>query len=134
MRYGDRLTFALLSMLFSFVDLRNQFHIDHIFPAAGFTRRKLLDAGVPEDRVENFMECRDRLGNLQLLQGAMNTEKNAKMPADWLSETYPVDSSRYGYVESHALGDVPTNIAEFDRFFEARRERLKERIGELLGQ
>ena len=74
------------------------------------------------------MECRDRLGNLQLLQGAMNTEKNAKMPADWLSETYPVDSSRYGYVERHALGDVPTNIAEFDTFFEARRERLKERI------
>lgn len=31
MRYGDRLTFALLSLLFPFVDLRNQFHIDHIF-------------------------------------------------------------------------------------------------------
>ena len=37
MRYGDRLTFALLSLLFPFVDLRNQFHLDHIFPAARFT-------------------------------------------------------------------------------------------------
>ena len=134
MRYGEKLTFALLSMLFSFVDLRNQFHIDHIFPAAGFTERRLREAGVPDDKVQVFMECKDRLGNLQLLQGAMNTEKNAKMPAEWLSETYPDGSSRNGYVDSHALGHVPANITEFDTFFEARRELLKERIRELLGR
>ena len=134
LRYSDRLTFALLSMLFPFVDLRNQFHVDHIFPAARFSRRRLLDAGVPEGDVDAFIECKDLLGNLQLLQGAMNTEKNAKMPADWLSETFPDDSTRSGYMESHALGHVPANITEFDTFFEARRERLKVWIGELLRQ
>ena len=134
MRYGDRLTFALLSMLFPFVDLRNQFHIDHIFPAARFTERRLRETGVPHDKVQAFMECKDRLGNLQLLQGAMNTEKSAKMPADWLSETYPDDSSRNGYAEGHLLGHVPDSITEFDTFYEARRKRLKERIEELLGQ
>ena len=133
MRYGDRLTFALMTMLFPVVDLRNEFHLDHIYAAARFTRRKLLDAGVQEDKLDTFIEYRDRLGNLQLLQGAMNTEKNAKMPAEWLSETYPDDSSKNGYMDSHALGDVPANIAEFDMFYEARRERLKARIGELLG-
>ena len=29
MRYQERLAFALLSLLFPFVDLRNQFHVDH---------------------------------------------------------------------------------------------------------
>ena len=32
MSSGDRLTFGLLSVLFPFVDLRNQFHVDHVFP------------------------------------------------------------------------------------------------------
>ncbi len=132
MRYSDRLTFAALSMLFPFVDLRNLFHLDHIFPAARFTERRLRDAGVPDDKVEAFMECKDRLGNLQLLQGAMNTEKNAKMPAEWLSETYPDDSSRNGYAESHLLGRVPDTITEFDTFYDARRERLKHEIRRLL--
>ena len=38
MRYGNRLTFALLSLLFPEVDLRNQFHLDHIFPSATIYR------------------------------------------------------------------------------------------------
>ena len=32
MRYGNRLTFALLSFLVPSVDLKNKFHVDHIFP------------------------------------------------------------------------------------------------------
>ena len=46
MRYGDRLTFALLSLLVPFVDLRNQFHVDHIFPTSKFSDRRLKDACV----------------------------------------------------------------------------------------
>ena len=133
MRYGDRLTFALLSMIFPFVDLRNQFHVDHIFPAARFTQRRLRGAGVLEEQVEAFIECKERLGNLQLLQGAMNTEKNAKMPGEWLTETYPDSSSRSGYTDSHLLGSVPGSITGFDAFYKARRERLKTRIHQLLG-
>ena len=44
MQYGNQSTFALLSMLFPFVDLRNHFHIDHIFPVARFTEQKLRSA------------------------------------------------------------------------------------------
>ena len=41
MQYGNRLTFALLSLLFPFVDLRNQFHLDHVFPKARFSGSSL---------------------------------------------------------------------------------------------
>ena len=44
MRYGNRLTFALLSLLFPFVNLRDNFHVDHIFPAARLTDRRLKEA------------------------------------------------------------------------------------------
>ena len=47
MQYGNGLTFALLSQIFPFIDLSNHFHIDHIFPKARFTERRLRDAGVP---------------------------------------------------------------------------------------
>ena len=134
MRYGDRLTFALLSMLFPFVDLRNQFHVDHIFPASRFTDRRLKGAYVPEDKIATFKERKDRLANLQLLQGALNIEKNATMPAEWLSKTYSNDASRREYEERHLLGRLPDSISEFDTFYDARREQLKERIWQLLGR
>ena len=134
MRYGDRLTFALLSLLLPFIDLRNQFHVDHIFPASRFTDRRLKGAGVPDDKIAAFRERKDRLANLQLLQGAVNIEKSATMPAEWLSKTYANDASRREYEERHLLGHVPDPIREFDTFYDARRERLKERIGQLLGR
>ena len=134
MRYGDRLTFALLSLLFPFVDLRNQFHVDHIFPASRFTERRLKDACVPDEKVAAFRDGRDRLANLQLLQGAVNAEKGATMPAEWLSDTYANDGSRHEYEQRYLLGHVPEAIPEFDIFYDARRERLKRRIGQLLGR
>ena len=133
MRSGDRLTFALLSLLFPFVNLRDNFHVDHIFPAARFTDRRLMDAGVSADKVSSFRERKDGLANLQLLPGELNTEKNATMPAEWLSKTYSDDASRQDYEERHLLGYVPESITEFVAFHDARRDRLKERIKEVLG-
>ena len=134
MRYGDRLTFALLSLLFPFVDLRNQFHVDHIFPAVQFTDRRLEEACVPNDKITDFKRRKDGLANLQLLQGAVNTEKGATMPAKWLSDTHSNDASRQEFEARHLLGHVPDSITEFHTFYDARRERLKKRIGKLLGR
>ena len=133
MRFGDRLTFALLSLLFPFINLRDNFHVDHIFPSARFTDRRLKDVGVAEDEIACFRERKDGLANLQLLQGAVNTEKNATMPTEWLSRTFIDYTSRRAYQERHLLGDVPESITEFVTFYDARRERLKERIKNLLG-
>lgn len=134
MRYGNPLTFALLSLIFPFVDLRNQFHVDHIFPRSRFTERRLCSAGVPRGRVDDFIQIRDGLANLQLLQGAENNEKRAKMPNEWLRQSQPDATSRQAYLDRHELGDIPDSITEFDAFYEARRERLKARIKQLLGK
>ena len=133
MQFGNRLTFALLSLLFPFVDLRNHFHIDHVFPRSRFTERRLRRAGVPDEEIAGYVQSRDRLANLQLLEGSKNTEKSIKMPTAWLAQEFPIASSRQNYRDLHLLGDVPKSISRFDAFYEARRERLRERIGELLG-
>ena len=134
MRYGNRLTFALLSLLFPSVDLRNQFHLDHIFPSARFTVRALKDAGVPEDKIDLWVQNKDGLSNLQLLPGPENNEKQAMMPSEWLSQRYGDLESRKEYQERHLMGEVPDSITEFNTFYKARRARLREEIKRLLGR
>lgn len=134
MRYGDKRTFALLSLVFPFVNLRDQLHIDHIFPVSRFTKPRLEDAGVPDDKIGDFIQRKDGLANLQLLEGPENIEKRAKLLAEWLSQTYPDPASRKHYVINHLLGDVPETITEFDTFYEARRACLKAKLEQLLGR
>ena len=133
MRYGDRLAFALLSLLFPFVDLRNQFHVDHIFPSARFSVGRLRKAGVPEEQIPDFRDQKDRLANLQLLQGAINNEKNVRMPGKWLMSEFD-HKKRREYRQLHLLGQVPSSIAEFDDFYSQRRAKLKQKIVHLLGR
>ena len=135
MEFNGRLTFALLSLLFPFVDLHNQFHVDHVFPRSRFTEARLRSAGVSDDEIGRFRSSGNRLANLQLLQGAQNYEKSDRMPADWLDQTYPGDpAGRRQYENIHLLGDVPEEMTEFRVFYDARRTRLKEEITRLLGR
>jgi hypothetical protein len=126
--YGDRRTFALLSLLYPFVDLRNQFHVDHIFPSVRFTSIKLRKENVPEDRLYYVMDHAQRLANLQLLEGVVNNEKRAKLPSAWLKERFTSDGALSNYCQLHDLHDIPDDIVMFEQFYLARREVLKRKI------
>ncbi len=132
MEYGDKRMFALLSLLFPFVDLRNQFHVDHVFPISRFSRLRLRKLGVDEDRIEALARHANELPNLQLLDGAINNEKRAAMPAEWLTNHLPDDAARQNYVSNHLLGEVPTDLLSFDQFHAARRDQLRQRLTKLL--
>jgi len=125
MEYGDRRIFPLLSLLFPFVDLRNQFHVDHVFPISRFSRPKLLKAGVAAADCDAFAERANSLPNLQLLEGAINNEKRAAMPASWLAKLCPDADAQLQYKARHELGALPDDLTRFDEFFQARRNRLR---------
>ena len=127
--YGDRQIFALMALLFP-VDLRNNFHIDHIFPRSRFSNARLRNAGVSDDQFENFRNCANRLGNLQLLDGDINTEKQAALPVRWLDECFSDPQERQAHCDRHYLGDVPEKIVDFEGFYRARRKRLRTLIAE----
>lgn len=124
--------FALLSVLYPFVDTQNnKFHIDHVFPKSRFSSRRLRRAGVSEDDIEEYQDRVDRLPNLQLLAGDLNQSKSDVLPGKWIA-TFESRAARE-YSEHHDLGDVPADITGFDVFYEARRARLLSRLRRLLG-
>ena len=133
-RYGDRHTFALLSLLFPYVDLERQPDIDHIFPTKAFSPSNLKSIGVPEDKIDDFVDKKDRLANLQLLDGTKNKEKRDRVPAAWLEKTYPNPARRRHYEDDHLLGDVPETIAGFGILYNERRKRLKAELEKHLGR
>ena len=133
MGFSDRRVFGMLSLLSPFIDFQHhQFHIDHVFPKSRFTRVRLLGAGIVEDQIDNHVDCSNRIGNLQLLDGAANIEKRARLPFEWMEEAYPNQEARQHYSERYLLEDIPQEMAEFLEFYENRRFRLQERISKLV--
>lgn len=128
LRYGDRRTFVLLSLLYPFVDLKNQFHVDHVFPSSRFTSMRLRKENVPEGKISQIMDYAERLGNLQLLEGTVNNEKRVKLPGAWLKEQFETEDGLTNYCRLHDLQGIPDEIASFEQFYIARRESLKKKI------
>lgn len=125
--------FALLSLLYPFVDVQNnRFHIDHVFPKSRFSSNLLRDANVPQAAIPDFQDRVDRLPNLQLLAGEENESKRDKLPHQWIAATYD-STTALEYRNRHDLGEIPSDITGFSTFYEARRALLLERLRELFG-
>ena len=133
MEYGDKRLFALLSLLFPFVDVTNHhFHVDHVFPKSRFTKPRLQKVEVPKEEWDEFKEMANSLPNLQLLEGGENIEKQAQMPAKWMKDTLTV-TQRTNYCDNHVLGDVPESLLKFREFYNARSVALRQKMVSLLG-
>jgi Protein of unknown function DUF262 len=130
--YGDRRMVPLLSLLFPFVDLAHEMHVDHFFPRSRFTAKKLAKIGVGEEAAAWMIEHVDSLPNLQLLEGTANQEKLATLPAAWLAKTKPDAATQADYRDRHLLGAVPDEMMGFKAFFTARREAMRGRLKALL--
>lgn len=130
--YGDRRVFSLLALLYPFVDLRNQFHIDHIFPKGAFRKRALRELGLSEEESEGLIERVNRLGNLQLLEGSSNVAKQDTLPHEWLAQQMPEEARQAEYRRWHDLPPLPETIHGFDEFYAERRQAILKRLREIL--
>lgn len=134
LKYGHQRTFAVLSMLYSGLDLSKQFHEDHIFPKSRFTKKKLLAAGIAADDVEAYLERCNLLPNLQLLAGTANIEKQAMTPDEWIAGAFPSPEKQKVYLAENDLDGLPLDLAGFSGFFEGRKSRVRDRLMKVLGQ
>lgn len=132
LKYGSRDLFGLLTLLFPFVDTRNKFHVDHVFPRAVFHARKLKALGLTEEVIGRVQDLKERLPNLQLLEGAENQSKQDKMPAQWILEAHPKEDARKNYISLHLLDGVTTDLSGFETFYGKRRKELRDRIAGVL--
>ena len=133
MAISDRRVFALLALLSPSIDVRtNNFHIDHIFPKSRFTTARLRTAGVVGEEINTYADYANRIANLQLLEGIPNIEKRDKMPAEWMDEHFADEPARQHYKELYSLGEIPLEMTGFMCFYTLRRERLQEKIRQLI--
>ena len=133
LKYGGQRTFSVLSVLYPGLDLGKKFHEDHIFPKSRFTKRKLTEAGVPPDKIDDYLDTVNLLPNLQLLAGTANIEKQDALPADWIAAAFPSPLKRETYVADNDLADLPLDLAGFSAFFEKRKQRVRARLIAALG-
>ena len=134
-KYGQPDTFALLSILYGYVDPGRTTHVDHVFPRDKMRRDGLRDAGYTDEQIDRiFKQARDGLGNLQLLPGGENIGKQETLPLAWARQRYPDARALEGYLEQNDMKDLPEGLDGFLDFYEARRGRLRERLISVLGR
>ena len=132
-RSSDYRAYLLLSLLSPHLRVAEaRYHIDHVFPKHAFNRRSLRNVGLSDDEIEMVLSKMDRLPNLQLLNATENIEKSNWMPHEWLNG-YKDPESRNSIVQNNLLGDVPNDMSAFNEWYEARRERMLERLRGILG-
>ena len=130
--YGDNRVFPLLSILYPFIDVRQLHHVDHFFPKSRLQPKRLGKLGYDSAYIDGCLASRDRLGNLQLLDGLLNISKSDSLPSAWLASTYPDPVQRQAVLDRHDLEKVPATEAEFLDFYQSRRTLLKQRLASLL--
>ena len=132
LKYGAQRTFPVLSVLYPGLDLSKRFHEDHVFPKSRFTKKKLEAAGVPSDRIQDYLESVNLLPNLQLLAGTANIEKQAQLPDAWIASAFPSEDRRRVYCAENDLDNVELGLATFLDFMASRRSRMRQRLTDAL--
>lgn len=130
--YGWSDTFAVLALLFPHVNTRNLHHVDHVFPRSQLTPAKIRK-GVPDEDARDLAAWyRDRLANLQLLEGPENIAKKDRDPLGWAQSSY-TGAAYDSYLQLNGLPDLPSAVAEFPDWCEQRYKLLEQRLAGLLG-
>jgi hypothetical protein len=129
LRYGDRETFALLSLLYPSGATAERHHVDHIYPRAKGRRRDFAAAGLDRALADRV----DELSNLQLLTPGENISKSGRWPAEWLEAHFPDPAGRATMVALHELHGVSNSLADFETFLGKRRPLVRTRIASALG-
>lgn len=131
--YTTSRTFAVLALLFPHVNTRNVHHVDHVFPQTLLSRKKLRQSGFDREAVDGLMAMRDKLPNLQLLEGGENLAKSDTPPAQWARTAFQSPDRYQAYLDRNELPMLPSEVAQFSEFFNARRAALAQRITSMLG-
>lgn len=131
-RYGSRNTFPLLALLNPEVDVRQEFHVDHIFPRKQLSMAALRRRGLTSEQIGEVQQRVNGLANLQLLRGTLNIQKSDALPIAWVRDQFPDETARQAWLAGHDMHDLPEDVGDFVAFFDARRSRVSERISRVL--
>ncbi|GAX36615.1 DUF262 domain-containing protein [Nodularia sp. NIES-3585] len=132
--------YAFLVLSFLYPNLRFstvKFHQDHIHPASQFTDAKLKANKIEVPQHKIFQELKDKLPNLQLMEGLENQRKNATPFKDWLSgqdeNGNPIVPDKNKFLSDNYIDiNQSFEFTDFEDFFINRRNKLKSALQNLL--
>lgn len=129
-------SFMVLSLLYPHLKLNQiEFHQDHIHPSAKFDYDHMKEIGLIEAKDgqptwNDVYYKKDKLPNLQLLEGAENESKNATPFVDWFNSTVP--NKDHYKLEHYIPKDTSLEFRDFENFYEKRKALLKSKLTDLL--
>ncbi|HOO62185.1 MAG TPA: DUF262 domain-containing protein [Bacillota bacterium] len=120
-------TFMILSLLYPHLKYSQKgFHQDHMHPYSAFSDKILADIGLtPEKRLE-WQTMRNRLANLQLLEGHENIHKKNETLVSWLKSEPNRIAAKY------LPEDVSYELKDFEIFLTKRQELMKQALESIL--
>ena len=120
-----RETFMVLSFLYPELKLDQvQWHQDHVHPFAGFDTKKISKIISDKEQIERWQALRNKLPNLELLEGRDNESKNDSTLKDWLAK-----GNRVKYLPE----GIDYSLANFEEFFAQRKALMVAALKMVLG-
>ena len=119
-KYGTRYSYLILSLVYPGRDWKDRrFQEDHIFPYSRLQRKELKKLGFDDEKIDNYLELRDTICNLELLTESENNDKRAKPFEQWVAERDDNFKQRHliPQMDSYSMGD-------FELFIKERRSLL----------
>lgn len=127
-KYGQGITVVIMSVLYPWADMKNHFHIDHMYPKSKFTRKQLKKHGLTDEEIEFALKNYNYLGNLQLLEAIPNIEKSNCDFDTWLHSTIPMESLQ-DYKLKHLIPtDMDLTYTNFQKFLSEREDLIVEKL------
>jgi uncharacterized protein with ParB-like and HNH nuclease domain len=131
-------TFMMLSLLYPNLKFGQvKFHQDHIHPASLFADAKLKKYDIPKEKWKRWQEMKDRLPNLQLMEGKENESKNKTPFKNWLYGKDANENPNVSDIDKFKKDNyIPTSLSldfkDFEYFYEARKNMLRDEIKKVL--
>lgn len=124
--------FSILAALYGNLRFHQvNFHMDHLHPASGFTDSKLRKLGLSDADIRWWKDGRDRLPNLQLLEGIENQSKSSRSLESWVQQL-PEDQRARFLLDNHIPSGTSLAFADFRQFMDARKEAMRMALARVL--
>lgn len=110
-------TYIVLTLLYPELKLNQvAFHQDHCHPHVSFETNQIKTLGLDDEKIAEWQKLRNRLGNLQFLEGRENESKNKTPLKEWIEKEGK--SIKY-------QPDTSLELKDFEDFYFARREMIR---------
>ncbi len=131
----DRYAFCILALLNPQLDYRNNdFHLDHLHPISGFTKKAVAALGLSAEDESVFLspEWNNSIVNLQMLDSNENKSKKDKTLEEWVKAEIS-RKERGSFLDRCLIPlDAKLTLRDFPAFAKARDALLTKKLAELL--